>query len=134
MCTKKRAGMTLVEVLLAMAVLALIAAPLLALFHTGLETTALSRRKQLAASTARLTLEELRGLDYAALSSAVAIKSEKTPDEGSTGLYLQTVMVPERAGALGLEDTYRVTVLVFGRAEDTDPLFTLEGVLYAPKR
>ncbi|MDD4797325.1 MAG: prepilin-type N-terminal cleavage/methylation domain-containing protein [Eubacteriales bacterium] len=67
---RSRRGMTLVEVLVAVAILALVAVPVLSVYLTSAQDITLSRRTTDATLTAQSLLENLVGLDYQALFDA----------------------------------------------------------------
>lgn len=118
---QNRRGMTLVEVLLAVAILALVAAPVLSIYLSSAQDIAISRRTTDATLTAQSLLENLTGLDYAALFDADTQGVRKdTPvsqvREDASGTFWYTIEV--RPYALASQEEHKDYISLFLYSDD----------------
>lgn len=113
-------GFTLVEVLVAAVVLALIALPMTGLLASAARASSLARRSDDALRTAQTRLEETL-----LISAAADMLAQNGTERRESGGLRSVVSVTDIGGGL-----LRVTAEVF---EGATSLSLLEGVLYVPK-
>lgn len=116
---KKQAGMTLLEVLIALALLSVIVAPVLGMFVTGTRLTTASYKLTSASVTAQMRMEELVGLD----------KDELSGELGTREYYNGFEVEAERTETgFGFENLIEVTVTVYD-SDGTSVLATQTNIL-----
>jgi len=72
MKTKKRAGVTLLELIVAMSILTIAATPILAVLIAGISTSANTHRMNLASHAARYAMERLVGVPWEGPAAPIA--------------------------------------------------------------
>lgn len=124
---KKKSGFTLMEVIISLAVLAVVIGPLLSLLFSGVRSSRLALETTLATYVAQMRIEEVYGLGDASITSLCG--SGRQNESGLDMYYIRERVAFDDAGvdsAIG-GVAARVRVSVF-RSTDDVLLYVLEDV------
>ena len=92
---KKNKGMSLIEVLISVAILAMIVAPILGVFHASLRNTVFSQRLIDGTYIAQSIIEEYRGMDYETLAyTPPHINPHDSDGDGMSDCYVRVRYYP----------------------------------------
>ena len=125
------AGVTLVEVLIALTILAVVLLPVMVGFSQALITTSRSSLSAVATNIARQKVEELKAKDYASLQSQARERRDYRPGDSYLEVAVTvTELRPDDAAKVGLKQAV-VTVYQRGSSQpiaDLTTFFTVIGV------
>jgi prepilin-type N-terminal cleavage/methylation domain-containing protein len=120
---RARRGLTLVEVLIALAVMMVFVLPVVIGLSQALSVTSQSSTAVVASSTARQTIENLKAVGYANIQSS-ATRSTADLRPGDHYFEIETVVVEEQPNTAKLDGLKRVEVSVYQAGSQT-PLVVL---------
>ena len=122
-----RKGMTLVEVLIATAVLALVVVGVLGIVQSGVFVSAQSTRAMIADVTAQQLVEELVGRELDEIEDEINNQSGTTSD-GISYTRVWSVYPAPATGEIPIPNLVQITVTILDGAGG-DPIHTLTAVL-----
>jgi prepilin-type N-terminal cleavage/methylation domain-containing protein len=119
----RQSGLTLVEVLIALVVLAVVLLPVMLGFTQALATTSESSISAAATSIVRDKVEELKRMDYSVLTSQPREARDLRPGDGFFEVAVTVeVRRPDDAAQAGLKEA----VLSVYRTGSSDPVATVD--------